>query len=113
MNGKRYYKPRPSFGRIMLRIIIGAVVCLIIAAAVAYFAFGVRYKSVRTADGLKVKFFGVTENGNIKKGCIRYSTGVSAKIDLSGEKPKLTYSNGDVYEGDLDVALKEGVGKMR
>ena len=68
-------KSRVSFGAIMVRIVIAAVI-LLVASLILLYVFGVRYISTTTDDGLEIKFFGVVNSdGSPKRGVLRYSDG--------------------------------------
>ena len=49
-------KSRVTFGVIMLRIVIAAVI-LLVASLVLLYVLGVRYISTTTGEGLEIKFF--------------------------------------------------------
>ena len=102
---------RRSFGAVMLTILLCALLCLIGIFAAVYF-MGVRYIQVRISDTSYVKFLGmVDDEGYPYKGRIIYSDGISAEVNL--DRNQIAYSNGDVYEGELNRnLLKEGRGKM-
>ena len=108
---KRKTHRRRSFGSVMLTIVLCAALCLVGIFAVIYFA-GVRYITVKVSDEVYVKFLGlVDDEGDPYKGRIIYSDGISAEVNL--ERKQITYSNGDIYEGELSAnLLKEGYGMI-
>ena len=108
---KRKTRRHRSFASVMMTIVLCAALCVIGIFAVIYFA-GVRYITVKVSDDVYVKFLGlVDDDGSPYKGRIIYSDGISAEVNL--ERKQITYSNGDIYEGELNAnLLKEGDGKI-
>ncbi|MCD7776060.1 MAG: hypothetical protein LUH54_01620, partial [Firmicutes bacterium] len=97
-----------------------AVIALIAALAVAavflgFYMSGYRYIRVPydVVDGETeyIKFLGrVNEAGEPYTGNITYPDGLAATIDL--ETNCITYSNGDVYVGDIEDLQRNGTGKL-
>ena len=86
-------------------IALVAVLLLGLTAVLVFLVFGFRFKS-----GEKSKFIGKSENGQPVEGTINYADGSSATLDYYNHT--ITYSNGDVYVGDIVGLERHGNGKM-
>ena len=107
---RKKVKKRRSFRTVFLTVLICAVISVLIVAAMLYF-IGLRYVSLDTADGTKVKFFGMVDSeGAPLRGKIVYSVGLIADVDR--DRDTISYSDGSSYSGGLDGLLKSGQGKM-
>ena len=89
----------------ILLILIAAVIMVAITFAVIYFSGG-RFTTL--ANG--AKFLGEWENGQPVTGTIKYQNDTEATIDFFNKT--ITYSNGDVYVGDITNGLRHGHGVM-
>lgn len=87
-------------------IIILAVLCV---AAVIGILYMMGYRITKNDDGYT--FIGKVLNGQPVSGRIRYPDGKTATLDYY--KNKLTFSNGDVYEGDIQGLYEDGYGKIK
>ena len=85
-------------------------VLLAIAAVTLIFIIlmicGVRYTKDTRADGSTIKFFGIANASGIQNGWIS-ADGTRGRI---ADGNKITYSNGDVYEGGMAGLKKSGTG---
>lgn len=86
-------------------ILILAVVCVAATVATLYF-MGYRY--ISTDDNYK--FFGKVSSGQPVSGTIHYPDGSTSKLDYFSNT--LSYSNGDIYTGDIKSLYRDGTGKM-
>ena len=86
-------------------IALVAVLLLALTAVLVFIVFGFRFKSDESS-----KFIGKSENGQPVEGTINYSDGSSATLDYYNHT--ITYSNGDVYVGDISGLMRNGNGKM-
>ena len=120
-NGQRNNRPysgapkkrrkKKSFASVMITIILFAVIFTALIFAAIWFS-GVRYIKVQVTDELYVKFLGqVDDEGNPYKGRIIYSDGITADVNLDREE--ISYSNGDIYRGELENLLKNGTGTIQ
>ena len=87
-------------------ILIVAFLLVGITVLVVRFVLGYNY----TTLGNGGKFVGEYENGQPIKGTINYADGISGELDLLNRT--ITYSNGDLYEGDIKNGLRDGNGKL-
>ena len=99
--------------------LIFTVVCTVIAIAIilgVLYLCGIRYVKYNFRDGFSVKFIGITDiSGYPKDGRLSYSgsdevRGLTATV--SSKDKKIVYSNGDVYEGEMQDLVKHGRGKL-
>ena len=85
-------------------------VLLAIAAVTLIFIIlmicGVRYTKDTRADGSTIKFFGIANASGIQNGWIS-ADGTRGRI---ADGNKITYSNGDVYEGTFKNDMRNGQG---
>ena len=85
-------------------------VLLAIAAVTLIFIIlmicGVRYTKDTRADGSTIKFFGIVNANGIQNGWIS-ANGARGRI---ADGNKITYSNGDVYEGTFKNDMRNGQG---
>lgn len=86
-------------------LFIFALLCVVLTLVIVY-ALGFRYTS--TDDG--IKFFGKYKGGIPYNGTVYYPDGLRAKLEY--EAGTITYSNGDVYVGEITGILRNGTGKM-
>lgn len=95
----------------VLALLVGAV--LLAFRLSGYRRMEVRYISAVDGTEETVKFTGfVRRDGTLKSGKLFYGN-VRAEVEaLDGGLYKLTYSNGDVYEGEMDGLQRYGHGKM-
>jgi len=107
---KKRRRRRKSFLSVILTIVIIAVVCVAAVLIGIHFS-GVRYMKVKISETSYVKFFGTVDKENKPyKGRILYSDGLSAELNL--EFNQISYSNGDLYEGEFENLMKDGEGKI-
>ena len=103
-------KKRRSFRAVFLTALICAAVSVLVIVGALWFV-GLRYVSLNTADGTKIKFFGMVDSdGTPMRGKIVYSIGLVADVDR--DRDTISYSDGSSYSGGLDGLLKSGQGKM-
>ncbi len=103
-------KKRRSFRAVFLTALICAAVSVLVIVGALWFV-GLRYVSLNTADGTKIKFFGMVDSdGTPMRGKIVYSIGLIADVDR--DRDTISYSDGSSYSGGLDGLLKSGQGKM-
>ena len=84
-----------------------AVLLAIAAVALIFIILmicGVRYTKDTRADGSTIKFFGIANANGIQNGWIS-ADGARGRI---ADGNKITYSNGDVYKGEMKKMLKHG-----
>ncbi len=89
-------------------------IALVLALVGIIHLSGVRYVKYEIED-MTVKFLGkVNSNGEYISGDVYYSDGTKAKYsyDATTQKAKLSYSTGDVYEGDIEMFLRHGTGTV-
>ncbi|MBQ8288124.1 MAG: hypothetical protein IJX76_05050 [Clostridia bacterium] len=102
-------------------ILITALVAVVVVAGVLL-SSGLRYQTYPTSEHGDIKFLGEVRNGVPISGTVYYSDGTTAEVS-NGKKADgahepetwqltLTYSNGDVYEGECVYFLRHGQGKM-
>ena len=89
----------------LIFILILAVVCVAATALIMY-VLGWRY--ISNDEGYK--FFGKVDNGQPVSGTIHYPDGGKAELDYFNAT--ITYSNGDIYTGDIYQLYRHGKGKM-
>ena len=87
-------------------ILILAILSVIITGVYIYFSVGYRYKELENG----VRFIGKYADGKPVSGDIYYPDNSTAKFDADSRS--ITYSNGDVYVGDIVDFLRNGTGKM-
>ena len=91
-----------------------AALAVVILLVILYLC-GLRYVKYNFPDGFSVKFVGVTDiSGYPKSGRISYSGSDEVKgltATINSEKKTIEYSNGDVYEGEMQDLVKHGKGK--
>lgn len=100
MNARRKKGINPL---VLIFIIALVAVCVTL---VVLLALGYRYKS--TDKGYT--FFGKVQSGQPVTGTIKLPGGVTAELDYMNRT--ITYSNGDVYTGDIKDIYRHGTGKM-
>ena len=102
---KKYRKPYEIF-----LYALGVTAALLILTVLLAYLFGFRYLSVKTADGT-IRFIGrVDAGGALESGTLYYSDGKTGKIYSKTSTVK--YSDGSVYEGVLVNLQKSGKGKI-
>ena len=95
--------------RIKLPPKVRAVLLAIAAVALIFIILmicGVRYTKDTRSDGSTIKFFGIANANGIQNGWIS-ADGARGRI---ADGNKITYSNGDVYEGGMAGLKKSGTG---
>lgn len=114
----------------LIAIVITALLAALITGGVLLNS-GLRYTTYPTSEHGDIKFVGkVDKNGIPIKGTVYYADGLTAKVSsaesgsamstiesddddsLTVYTLKLTYSNGDVYEGETVHFLRHGKGKL-
>lgn len=88
----------------VLMVIIWAL-ALVLVTVIVFLMLGYRY----TSD-YGIKFFGRFKDGQPWTGKLSYPSGITATLDKANNK--ITFSNGDVYEGGIDVLCRDGDGVM-
>ncbi len=88
--------------------ILAAALSLCLLVMLILLACGVRYKTAKTADGIKINFFGIVRDDSPYSGVLHFSDSTKAKI--SGKKDTVSYSNGTIYKGTLKDLLPHGEG---
>ena len=102
---KKYHKPY----ELVLYALGVAAILLLLTVLIAYI-IGFRYLKVKTADGT-IKFVGFLDSsGALESGTLYYSDGKTGKIHSKTSTVK--YSDGSVYEGVLVNLQKSGKGKI-
>lgn len=126
----RISKKRFSKRLFLLAIIITAILATF-TVGVVILSSGVRYTTYPTSEHGEIKFIGAVDDNEMPiRGTVYFADGLTAKIEpaksstvsstIKGENGetvnvyslKLTYSNGDVYEGETVYFLRHGKGKM-
>ncbi len=99
---------RQSKSKPIYIILIAALAILLIFATVIY-ALGFRY--IKSDDA---KFIGWTKKNTPFSGSIKYSDGAKGKLSINEKTgtPTITYSTGDIYEGDVLGINRHGNGKI-
>ncbi|NLM57405.1 MAG: hypothetical protein GX192_08195, partial [Clostridiales bacterium] len=114
MNMKSHVRKRSPLRVLFIIFIIALIMAgLLFAGLYIYGIRYLRYPVDSTSDGntVYIKFIGlVDDEGNPYRGKIIYTNGLTADVNL--ETGKITYSNGDVYEGSLKRLEKDGKGKL-
>ena len=96
--------------QILAITVLIAIICVAITFLGIYLS-GIRYIKIDTDGGGYIKFFGRVDSlGAPSQGRLYYSDGTTAEVDMA--TGTVTYSNGDVYVGELKNLLKHGQGKM-
>lgn len=100
---KKRKKSSPLSAVLIAALVIIAIVGIIL------FACGYRYINV---DG--VKFTGFVKDGQPVSGTVKYADGISGKLvkEPDSANGTITYSTGDVYEGEIKGILRDGTGKI-
>ena len=98
MNSNRKANP-------ILIILIAAIILGIITVAIVLF-FGGRFTTLDNG----AKFLGKSENGQPVSGTIKYQNGTEALLDYYNRT--ITYSNGDIYTGEIVDGCRHGHGVM-
>ena len=109
---KRRLRRRSSPAKQILKIVIAAVICLAAVYLTLTLALGftVTTRKIPLNDGttLSVSYVGFLKDGVASTGSVTTSRGESGKI--SGDT--ILYSDGSRYTGDLDGFVRHGKGKM-
>ena len=118
MNRKKKIEGLPFYKSRIFLIVLAAVVVLcgvgILCLRLAgYRRFSVKYLNTLDATEETLSFTGfLHQDGTVKKGRIFSDTG-SAEVVYNGDGTyTMTYSNGDLYVGELDGLQRQGQGKM-
>ena len=88
----------------LLMIAIWAL-ALVLVTIIIVLALGYRYT---TDNG--IKFIGKVMDGQPWSGTLKYPNGVTATLDKTNRT--ITFENGDVYVGDIDILCRDGKGTM-
>ncbi len=121
----RISKKRFNMRLYLLAILITALAAAGIAGGIILHT-GARYKTYPTSEHGKIKFVGkVDKEGIPTEGTVYYADGLTAKVSQGKEASqketddrlpvyilKLTYSNGDIYEGETVYFLRHGEGTL-
>ncbi len=89
----------------ILVILIAALILVAITFAVVLFMGG-RYTTLPNG----AKFLGKSENGQPVSGTIKYQDGTEAQLDYYNRT--ITYANGDIYLGEINLGCRHGHGIM-
>ena len=88
-------KKRRSFRAVFLTALICAAVSVLVIVGALWFV-GLRYVSLNTADGTKIKFFGMVDSdGTPMRGKIVYSIGLVADVDR--DRDTISYSDAEIF----------------
>ncbi|MBQ3081449.1 MAG: hypothetical protein IJC49_03250 [Clostridia bacterium] len=88
----------------VLMVIIWAL-ALVLITVIIVLALGYRY----TSDN-GIRFVGKVQDGQPWSGSLSYPSGITATLDKANNT--ITYENGDVYVGEIDVLCRDGKGTM-
>jgi len=88
----------------ILMVVIWALV-LVLITVIIVLCLGYRY----TSDA-GIRFIGKVKNGQPWSGSLKYPNGVTATLDKGART--ITFENGDVYVGDIDILCRDGKGVM-
>lgn len=117
---------RISKKRLNVRLYIAGIIVTALAAVGVFagilLSSGLRYQTYPTSDHGDIKFLGKVKDGVPISGTVYYADGTTAEV-TDGKAAKgshtletwvltLTYSNGNVYEGETVYFLRHGEGKM-
>ncbi len=86
----------------------GLALAAVAAVALILFITGLRLKSVDADNGVTYRYFGWMKGDKPTSGLLRASDGTVAKIK-GGD---VYYSDGSVYEGDLENFMRHGKGSL-
>ena len=118
MNRKKNIEGLPFYKSKVFLIVLAAVVVLcgvgiLWLRLAGYRRFSVKYLNTLDAKEETLSFTGfLLQDGTVKKGRIFSDTG-SAEVVYNGDGTyTMTYSNGDLYVGELDGLQRQGQGKM-
>ena len=111
-----YHPPKPKSRKAVrhhkkLNPKITAAICAalaVLAVILILLLVGVRYKTV-DAGASEIAFFGIVKHGEAKSGWLSYSSGERGR--LSGGS-KIKYSDGSVYEGEINDVVRDGNGVL-
>ena len=117
---------RISKKRFNARLYLIGIVLTALVATLVFVGFllsgGLRYQTYPTSEHGDIKFLGTVRDGVPVEGTVYYADGTTAEVSDgkmadSKQSPavwslKLTYSNGDVYEGESVYFLRHGKGKL-
>ena len=107
INARRITR-NPTF-RIISALVIGAIAVTLIIYLVIYLA-GYRIVKYRMGDE-EIRFYGkVDDYGVPYDGTIYYPDGIRGTLD--GKTSTVTYSNGDVYVGEIRDLQRHGKGRI-
>ena len=103
-------KHRFNKKKYLLAIALTAII-LVVATFLTIWLTGYRMIKYETNEHGVIRFLGKVSDGNIPfDGNLYFSDGTTAKIQNAIE---ITYSNGDVYKGEVDSLLPHGNGLMK
>ncbi|MFA6947361.1 MAG: hypothetical protein WCQ72_00090, partial [Eubacteriales bacterium] len=107
---RRRHKKRRGAATILIICAVCALICVAVVFIIINLS-GTRYHKVKLSDGGYLKFYGtVGDNGEPYQGKLYLSDGTTAELDM--ETGTVTYSNGDIYEGELKNYMKDGDGTL-
>ena len=116
MNRKKKIEGLPFYKSRIFLIVLAAVVVLcgvgiLWLRLAGYRRFSVKYLNTLDAKEETLSFTGfLLQDGTVKKGRIFSDTG-SAEVVYNGDGSyTMTYSNGDLYVGELDGLQRQGQG---
>ncbi|MBR4882076.1 MAG: hypothetical protein IKU19_09080 [Clostridia bacterium] len=105
-------KSNDGFNRILVRTCIFAAIAVLLVIF-GLMLSGLRYTKATDNAGTTAKFFGwVDDAGNIDKGTLYFSGEKSGTAKINAKDSSITYSNGDVYVGEMSNGFPNGQGKM-
>lgn len=108
MNNKAEKAPKSTLN-IILAIIAAAAICLLFLIGCIYLS-GIRRIAYKSSDVGTIKYFGkVDSSGTPSNGKFYYSNGETAQI-VGVDPLTILYSNGDVYEGNIENLGRTGEG---
>ena len=109
---KRRLRRRSSPAKQILKIVIIAAICVVAAYLTLVFALGftATTRSVPTSDGktVTISYVGFIKDGVATSGSVTTSRGERGSVTEN----KIIYSNGALYEGELDGFIRHGNGKL-
>ena len=105
-------KRNDGFSKLIVRTAVVAAIAVLVVI-LGLMLSGLRYSKATSNDGTTAKFFGwVDDAGNIDKGTLYFSGNGSGTAKINAKKSSISYSNGDVYVGEMANGFPNGQGKM-
>ena len=109
---KKRLRRRTSPAKQILKIVIIAAICVIAAYLTLVFALGftATTRSFPTDDGksITISYVGFIKDGVATSGSVTTSRGERGTVSQN----KIIYSDGALYEGELDGFVRHGKGKL-